>query len=43
MFYLNNRTVLRRVRIDDVLYTFSLAKRGDKWGVEWILSEPDAE
>ena len=34
---------VRRVKIDDVLYTFSLAKRGDKWGVEWILSEPDSE
>ena len=34
---------VRRVRIDDVLYTFSLAKRGGKWGVEWILSEPDSE
>ena len=34
---------VRRVKIDDVLYTFSLAKRGDKWGVEWILSEPDAD
>ena len=34
---------VRRVKIDDVLYTFSLSKRGDKWGVEWILSEPDSE
>jgi len=31
---------MRRVKIDDMFYTFNLARRAGKWGVEWILAEP---